>query len=262
MKKVLKITSAISIGLILILTSCKKVDAGKGTKVEHIISETGFTGIALASAGQLTFKESSETSVVVKTSDKVFDKMEITNKNGILQFDFKSKTVVKNGNEIEIIISAPNIDELIVSGSGEITADFDVTVLKQNAEFNISGSGGIKAKDLTCENLSLLVSGSGKIESSNLLADYLDANISGSGDILSSGTSANSDVAISGSGTYKGFNCISDVVNVDISGSGDCEVTANDNLDVNIVGSGNVYYKGTPTVSFAIIGSGSVIDAN
>jgi hypothetical protein len=248
--------------VVLLSVSCRKIDASKGTKIEHIVDEENFTSIDLAGAGYMVYQEASETSIIVKTTGDVFDKMKITNKNGVLKFDFKSHTNIKNSDEIEIIILAPSIEQLTLSGSGSIEASFDALIAKDNLKLYISGSGQIISHNLTCQTLNLKITGSGNLSTSDLLADDLSVKLTGAGSIETKGFSKHSHITLSGSGEYNGYDCETEHSFAEVSGSGNIKLTAKSTLEAIISGAGSVHYKGFPELIQTVSGSGSVINSN
>ena len=92
----------------------------------------------------------------------------------------KNGVVLGSHEPIVVYISAPDVAELEVSGSGDLYCD---------SPWNL-------------DELSTTVSGSGSINISSLNARHLTSSISGSGSITaSSGSVTNEDLNISGSGT-------------------------------------------------------------
>ncbi len=257
-----------NLGLILALTasvlmsSCKKIDASKGTPVENSVSLSGFSGIDLAMSANLTYTEGNETSITVKSTEKIFEKMNIEVDNGILEFDFKNGYIIKNADQIEIIVTAPDVNSVYLSGSGKLDATFDALITKSKANISVSGSGNLTANNITATNLDISISGSGALNGRNLLATTSEVSISGSGNVELEGSASTNDIRVSGSGSFNGYNYIADDTSIKVSGSGLGKVTANKSLDINISGSGSVFYKGTAVVSQSVTGSGSVTNAN
>jgi len=101
---------------------------------------------------------------------------------------------------------------LTISGSGNITGDFEATKL----DAFISGSGNIDLIGIADMGL-FTISGSGNINAQNLIVEHCSANISGSGNINTS-VIKTLDATISGSGSifYNG----NPVITTHISGSG------------------------------------------
>jgi hypothetical protein len=221
---------------ILVFNSCNKVK-GKGDVVSETRNITGFTAISLAMEGDLYFTPDSVYSVEIQAQQNILDVIEAPVEVGKLVLKIQDHTVLGKHDPIRIYIHAPSINDLDVSGSGNITVG---SVMDQpDLRYNISGSGNITINEVKSKQL--------------------DGRISGSGNITgSSGTSDYSSMTISGSGNLDFPGVMTDSVYVTISGSGDVSVYAVKYLDVTISGSGNVRYNGNPVINQHISGSGSV----
>lgn len=143
---------------------------------------------------------------------------------------------------VKVFVSAPDIDEITVSGSG-----------------NIEVQQSLKSNDI-----SLAVSGSGGIKIANLHSGRVSSAISGSGSIVLSGKNdqASLDVAISGSGSLKAEELAVGTAIVRITGSGSARVQVLKELETEITGSGSVLYKGNPQVDARSTGSGRTSHLN
>jgi len=156
--------------------------------------------------------------------------------NGVLNIHYKNGYSVMN-DHAKVIVTAPDLDKLITSGSGDISSD---GTIKSNRELgiNTSGSGDVNA---SVDAPSVKVTGSG------------------SGNISLSGTTKDFDCKISGSGDVKCAGLKSENTSIRVSGSSDAHVFASVSLKVNVSGSGDVTYSGNPTSpEIHIAGSGSV----
>ena len=80
------------------------------------------------------------------------------------------------GEKVRIYITAPNIEHIAVSGSGNIKVDVETDDL----EGKVSGSGNMDLKGIA-RNTIFSVSGSGNLDAENLAADNCQVKISGSG---------------------------------------------------------------------------------
>ncbi len=143
---------------------------------------------------------------------------------------------LRSDNKIKVYVTTDKIEEVFLSGSGNVTSD---------APF--SGS----------DQLKLGISGSGDIRL-NVNAPYIESHISGSGNIDLSGETKDSKVTITGNGDYKATDLQCENAEVHITGSGNVNVFASVKLEVHITGSGDVYYKGTPSIQQHITGSGTI----
>ena len=234
MKRVALMFSFIS--LCLIFNSCDKVK-GKGDVVSQMRNITGFTAISLAMEGDLYFTPDSDYSVEIQAQQNILDVIESPVEGGRLVFKIKDHTVLGNHDQIRIYIHAPSVNDLDISGSGNIMTVSQLD--EHDLRFNISGSG----------NINLYEIGSYSV----------NGNISGSGNITgSAGTTDLESLNISGSGNLDFLNVMADSAYVTISGSGDVKVYAVKYLEVTISGSGNVKYNGNPVINQHISGSGNV----
>ncbi|MBL7965959.1 MAG: DUF2807 domain-containing protein [Prolixibacteraceae bacterium] len=204
-----------------------------------------FTEISLRIGANVHLEQGAKHSLEIVAKPSTLDEIITEVKEGKLIIRFPNKNYLWKDfqpGEITIYVSAPEINGLGVSGSGDIIAEDE-----------------IKTKILD-----MAVSGSGNIKLSDLNAERVKTTISGSGDIVISGSNPAQDlsVTISGSGNFKGLNYSADDVSVKIAGSGNVGIEANKNLYVRLAGSGNVTYKGKPLIDQSIAGSGSVRKAN
>ncbi len=228
--------------LVLIGTSCKKIDALEGEQLEFQVNVSSFDAINLQGVGTIMYTNDTTNSITVMTSQEVFDALEFQVSGTTLVIKVKKNITIQNGDNVKIYISHPDVSQFIISGSGSISANMNSTQFA-NGKYEISGSGSIHAYNIDHNGT-------------------LDAKISGSGNMALEGVSTGSDILLSGSGTIANFNLNTDNTEAKLTGSGTIECRVNTALDVLISGSGNVYYKGNPSVTQEISGSGSVIDAN
>ena len=243
--KVLKLSVVAILFVSLFITSCKKENiciSGQGAITTRTLSVSSFTGIDLAGASNIVLSQGPVQEVKATGHPNIIDRVN-TNVSGNV-WDITLIDGCYENYELSFQITVPNIEDIDLSGSGNISVnDF---IDQGDLEINIGGSGNINLNTFNgTENLSIVISGSGHIEGNAGFADLkmLDINISGSG-------------------KYNGFPIETDQCDISIPGSGSCSVYVRDALNVNISGSGNVLYKGNPVITSNITGSGSIIDAN
>jgi hypothetical protein len=244
--------------VILLLSNCNSINAAKEPKLKQSVHAAEFNGIALICPASLSYVESENTSIVVNTTKEVFDEMGFETVDGLLEISFKNNTIIANPETIDIIIHAPNIDKLIMIGSGSMVANYDILSHHDDVLLEVVGSGDIRATNLNTKSCDFRIAGSGNIDSKDFTAEKIKASVTGSGDIRTSGTCHSTKVEIAGSGSYNGYSCQTYEAKVNMTGSGNCEVDVLDNIKINIAGSGDVCYRGTPKVVSDITGSGAV----
>jgi hypothetical protein len=197
-----------------------------------------FDGIALAMDARVEITQGPEQLVTFEGKSDILDELDLDVNNGV--WTIRTVDCVRDVDNLTFFITVPNLDKIILSGSGEIVST-NTFVDSGDIELTISGSGEI---DVACE------------------VDDVKAIISGSGKITIEGTADDLDLTISGSGDFRGFNLFTNSADITIAGSGDAEVQVANQLAVTISGSGDVFYKGQPELDISISGSGEVIDAN
>jgi hypothetical protein len=200
-----------------------------------------FTEISLRNDAKLILKQDSSQSVTVMANEETIAKLivEVKDRKLIIRYPANSWFDKKWApGDLTVTVSVPQIDQLMVSGSGSIIAETPVST--RILDFYVSGSGSIKLSNLKAEKLTAGLSGSGHLQ------------------LAGPGTVSEFKMTVSGSGGVKAFGLRAKNVNVMISGSGSCSVNAIENLKCKVAGSGNVTYAGNPQVESTIVGSGSV----
>jgi len=225
---------AIIAGSFVLLTCTTAVISGQTVKETRNVS--GFTGVSLAFSGDVYVTQGSQFKVEIEADKDVLDVLisEIEGDRLVLR---TKNGAWRNLGQVKAFITMPEIDQLTVSGSGDMICE-----------------SSVKA-----DEIELAVSGSGSLRLSNLTAREVDAVVTGSGDIIVNGhASENSelDVTITGSGNIKAEGLAVSEASVRITGSGSASVNVLKELETNITGSGSVYYKGNPLVNASATGSG------
>jgi hypothetical protein len=223
--------------LLISLTGCNKGKIGfvngKGELVTESRNISGFNQIHVSNDVTVLFVQDSIYSVVVSAQSNILKVLDTKVKNQMLVIDF-SKTVFKHKG-IQVIVHAPSLTGLDISGSGEINV--------QN--------------NLLTSSLDVTISGSGKISVPAVETGEVKVNISGSGNVaIASGNSINTTCNISGSGNILIPLLISQSAKATISGSGNIHLQAVQYLSAHISGSGDIFYRGLPAVDVNISGSG------
>jgi hypothetical protein len=179
------------------------------------------------------------TSLIVKAEENLFPFIMTTVRGQKFYAEVKDDYQLDNNQPIQIFLTTPNLEGVLLTGTGVITCD-----------------------SLTTNLLSAEITGSGLIEFSKVFAKDVIADISGSGDIIISGETDRSEFYIPGSGNIQCLDLYQTNCYSNISGSGNIFTYVNDYLEVDISGSGSVYYSGNPEIDSYISGSGQVIRYN
>lgn len=227
---------------VIFLGSCENVFfpgiEGEGDVIDTEVYPSDFTGFANATNADIVLTRGSEQKVVIRAQQNIMENLKLDVRHG--SWIIAPRKWVRRAEPVTVFITIPEIEEIILSGSGNITT---------TNFFEDSG------------DVSLIISGSGDIDFAGDMRD-LNVLISGSGDIDLEGGAETMELVISGSGDVDSYPMDLEKARVTISGSGNVNVFAADYLNILISGSGDVYYKGSPELETHISGSGRVIDDN
>jgi hypothetical protein len=207
---------------------------GKGAVTKQDRNVNDFTSIELECSADIFVSQGASYSCTVETNE---------NLHGYILIDKDGKNLRihsdKNlrADKMNIYITMPNVEKLVLSGSGNINGKNSFISDKLN--LNISGSGNINMDKIKVENLIAEIDGSGNIK-------------------LLTGEVKHAKYTISGSGKIEADKINAKDVDAEIEGSGNVYCYANDNLKADINGSGSVKYKGAPKTKFTVEGSGNV----
>jgi len=221
----------------LFFVSCKKLE-GEGPVITETRNLSAFDALDLRIGGHLRFEKDSNFSISIRAQENVLDIIQTYISNKKLVVKFKDGIRVRGHETPEIVVKAPSLSGIELSGSGRITVQ----------------------TPLVSPRIDLELSGSGDLFVSEVQTALLDARISGSGNIkVTTGKATEERLRIDGSGNID----LRDVQAIDCrtisNGSGEMRIWCSNTLQVAISGSGTVYYKGQPQISSQISGSGKVL---
>ncbi|PXY00902.1 DUF2807 domain-containing protein [Marinifilum breve] len=234
--KSIRITSLIAVFALVLSSTIAFAQKTEDRKVRS------FESISLSISAKVYVSQNEKTSVKIKGYSDDLDEI-ITEVDGSTLKIKRKKNRGWNWNsrsfkKVEVYISTPNVENLRISGSGNIIAKTPIE--SGSVDYAISGSGNIIIDKLKAENVECHISGSGDIRLKGECKDELEIHISGSGDI-------------------EAGNFEAKVADIHISGSGDCKVYASGSITARVAGSGDIYYRGNPKdVNCKSVGSGSI----
>ncbi len=211
--------------LLLIAAGCSslfpantpEVIRGSGTVTSDTRSIGTFSAVDLRGQGNVILTAGAEPALVIEAEDNFMPYL---------------KSEVSGG---KLILSSDN--RVVLSPTTPIS--YHVTYTGSLSELAISGSGTMRADDLT--------------------TDALNVVIKGNGQFTLAGSAARLSFDVSGSGGLDGRNFANQNAALRISGTGSAVINAAQTLDITIGGVGTVSYLGSPTVTQNISGVGSVV---
>ncbi|WP_430909108.1 head GIN domain-containing protein [Maribacter sp. 2-571] len=234
----------LSLSLIALLSiSCtaqwgKKIKGnGKSVNIERSVGE--YDAIGVSGWFDVYLVDGNEGNLSLEGEENLLEYLVTEVKNGKLIIKVEKGYQLKPSNwdkGIRITVPVASIDEVTLSGSGDIVGE--KTLKSDRFRTSMSGSGDIT---LTVET------------------NEMEASMSGSGDITLSGQTDNFDVSVSGSGDVKAYDLEASKVDATVSGSADIKITVNKMLRARVSGSGDISYRGNPEkVDTKTSGSGDI----
>ena len=269
---------------------------GDGPVLEELRETGTFTAVTNTGSFDLYVNQADSFSVVIRAQENLIPIIETNVVGDRLIVETRSNTCYRSGFPVEVHVTLPETEALVLNGSGRVFAG---RISSTEVLISNSGSGYMEIDSTLSEWLVLENSGSGHIEVNTSFADVVDLIQSGSGAVVddniigpaqvdvrhsSSGNIAavildasELDVTLSGSGRVElgGYGELAtytlnssgridafhmeqwDVVAAN-SGSGDIFLWAKDLLNATISGSGDIVYMGDPVITSRITGSGKL----
>ena len=213
---------------------------GNGNEVTIERSVGSYESVALSGWFDVELVSGSEGELTLTGEENLLEHVVTEVKNGKLQIrterGYQLKPSSWKSGGIQITVPVESIEEVTLSGSGDIVGKTPIKAMRFHA--GLTGSGDISLE---------------------IDSDDLEATLSGSGDIELSGSAERFEVRVSGSGDVKAFELEADEVEATVSGSADIRVTANQVLVARVSGSGDINYRGNPSkVDSKTSGSGDI----
>lgn len=230
---------------------------GNAVTEERIVS--GFTSLSNETSANVYIETGDEFSIFVEADENLQQFISTKLSSGVLEIEVKGTTCIRPEVQPVIYITAPFMEAVYLTGSGDILID---SLISGDVEIVNTGSGNIIAEYIEAEVLDIKVSGSGDVNTSESYTDEVKIKLTSSGDISIYGETNFVDFTTTGSGQIYGKNLYCSIADVRITGSGNTHITVSDELSVVLTGSGNLYYYGNPSLSKTISGSGNLIHLN
>lgn len=252
--------------LSLFITSC---DDGLGLFEGKRIKGTGaverttrdvkdFKSIDVMTSAHVFVKQSATFKVEVEAQKNIAEVIETVVEDGTLKIKIKQGSWSLHFEKLNIYVEMPTVENLEISGSGDLTAETALTGDKIGID--ITGSGNINIeKGLMAKVLKVGIGGSGDIRIDSIVVTELSTRIAGSGELRLTGKADKAEYSVSGSGDIDAKKLKSKAVEASVSGSGNITCNAEESIDAHASGSGDITYSGNATaVKTKVSGSGNI----
>ena len=219
--------------LIIAIAICMGAITAKGKdRLEKTVQVTRFDKVSLTAGFVVKYTQglNHECTIVASPKDMEHVKAEVKNNQLYLSVIIDKKKMKKMkystsilSEDVIVYVTSPELVKASCVGSGEFIATTDIK--SEDVKFDISGTGEIKLKKVTADNMTLNIAGAGDIKIDNvdavcqktvlsvagageISASFTDCNelkcsIAGAGEIELKGKVANYSESIAGAGKIK-----------------------------------------------------------
>lgn len=213
--------------------------AAPASAAERRYTVTDFDRIKVEGPFQVTFATGRASSAVAVGSPQAIDQLSVEVQSRTLHIGRNPNAwggyPGKNAGPVTIEVSAHNLREAMVQGSGSVTVD-RAKAMRFGA--SVSGSGRVAVAQVEADSLALAVLGSGTIEIGGK-AKALRAIIHGSGDLAASGLKAD-DAVIKADTDGAIAVGVTRSAKITATGAGDVEIIGDPACTVEARGAGRV----------------------
>ena len=228
----------LSLGSGLLAFDDVDVVEGSGRAATKKWAVTGTTEVWFASVGDLVATAGDKDELRISADDNILPLLEVSIKDGVLTLGIKPGSSFRTKTPIK----------------------YQLTIRKKLTRFGVIGSGNATIDgSVVAENFDARVSGSGDLAVRKAKYKTIAVTVSGSGNATAEGTAGRLTAAVDGSGDVNASELKVTDADVRINGSGDATVWVTKSLIGMVNGSGNLTYKGNPgAVQAQANGSGAI----
>ena len=248
MKKLLLSFSLLFPLLVIAQSSTNELDQSLAAMQNRQLPE--FTSVHVTDSYEVIFTQSDEYKVFIDSADSEVLQRTLTYVEGTtLHVNYKAHSIARLSDKIRLYIQAPDIDSILVEGTGSFRCDEKLT----SAHLNIivKGTGRITLNDVDATIIEITKSVSGVMNCQRLIdCDTLIANLYGTGTITMQDIRAT-------------------IVNINLAGASVCRIKGSVNVTKLVAymdGAGSYFFDGqlnvTENLRLDINGAGSIIAEN
>ncbi|MCL2604075.1 MAG: DUF2807 domain-containing protein [Defluviitaleaceae bacterium] len=187
----------------VLLTGCINVGGsvrtvrGTGNMVTYTIDAADFTAIEMDGAYNMTFRQADAFSVTLEIQSNLYRHVEIGAERGVLTINSDRNFSTTPANTPRLIISAPDLNSLDISGA----ANADITLDTDRLNVGIAGAAKLTLEG-SVNRLNIAAAGATSVNAFDFTANAVTVNVAGAGnvDVYASETL---DVTISGAGRVR-----------------------------------------------------------
>ncbi len=238
--------------LALLLWFSADLTAAQKREKRDIKSE--FSGIELATHGELKVKIGDRVELVVEADEEVIDRITTRVEGDTLVIDRKSRSSSwlhqlfgfnrESRMRFFLTVLPGQIDRLLASSHGDI----EIPELNgKHVSVELSSHGEVTIDDIKGTKVDIELSSHGDLDVGHLEAERLFCNMTSHGLVrIRQGQVQSQNVELSSHGDYLAENLVCENAVVELSSHGTAKVHASRRLEASITSHGDLYYRGNP----------------
>jgi hypothetical protein len=195
-----------------------------GQVITQEMEYSDFTSVDVSSAFQVDITQANTYSVVIKASETILDKIDVTKEGSTLIIRAEPNIPISAVYKAEITM--PNLTELILSGASKGTVE------------------GFSSSDALDINLSA----ASRLDIQNTHAGNINIELSGASTLIAEGSGNDLVSIVEGASRLDLTNFPVNNGNLDVSGASQATINLDGKLDATVSGASTLYYIGEPTM--------------
>ena len=227
------------IGVLFLAVGCNESVSGSGnvTSTPVPVPASGFSGLEVSNAFDVTVSFGDEESVTLRVDDNVVGHLDVGVSEGTLHLGLESGTSVRDA-----------------------TLHADVTA-RSLSRIDVSGASAVHLSDaLTGSKVEVAVSGAGRLDGMAGV-DLANIELSGASNANLTGSAGRLQVTGSGASKLDAVKLQVSDLTIDLSGASKAEVSVTGSISAGVSGASSLTYRGSPEFTRRDVSGGSSISA-
>ena len=171
---------------------------GEGAVISRTFDLKDFDTIEINGGADVTFTQSEDYDVTVRTQESVFDLLDYRVEGTKLILEIKDRKSI-HAEEFTVSITAPELNKVTVSGA----SDLDIKGLRIDGdlEVQVNGAGDLDFDQIACDNFTVQVNGAADAKLSSIdIRKKLKVQVNGAGDVDITGSTQDVSLEVNGAG--------------------------------------------------------------
>ena len=184
-----------------------------------------FSRVRIAGVVKFVLSQDSVCHIQAYGNEKRIEAYDITVEDGMLRAELKMNKdkITRNTPAITLYVNAPMIQELRVSGAGDLE-QIDSFSQDEALEIEVNGAGDLDINDMETKSLEVSINGAGDVDIEHLRCqENVELKLSGAGDMDATIECRDLEASVNGAGDLD-LNVKCDVLRVSCSGAGDIDL--------------------------------------